>query len=128
MGLVEIIVAVLLLAVVALCMFPLFANTMQLSRTNILVARAAQIVNTQTDLARQQAKLTATCVAMSSLSVATPTAVPAMNAEGLTYTRTVSTCPAVYPATMQVGVRVFSAKTGEELASARALVVVTAAS
>ena len=60
-GLVEVIVAMALLMVVALAMLPVFVAALNLSKGNVAVATATQVVSEQMDLAHN---LPASCVAV----------------------------------------------------------------
>lgn len=123
-GLIEIVIAMFLIAIMALALLPVFASTLQLSQKNIEIGRAAQIVNEQVNLAAQQAAATATCSAISTFAVAPNTPVPGIQNTDFRYTRTVSACPATYPATMTITISVTRAADGSHLAGAKTLVSV----
>ncbi|MCU1585291.1 MAG: hypothetical protein JWM49_1847 [Microbacteriaceae bacterium] len=119
-GIIEIVVAMFLLAILALAVLPILAQGMRLSASNSARATATQLANQQIELVRSQSSCAAIIPATINL---TTQGVP------LRATRTVgSSCPALasaYPTTVPVSVNVTRTDTGASLASATTLVFVT---
>lgn len=106
-GLIEIVVAMMLLAIVAIAILPTLIQGLKLSSSNATFASATGIVNGQLEDARSN----------TSCASVTPTNTTATDARGvvLKIVRTVGTCPAAlvnYPASIPVTVTVTRADTG----------------
>lgn len=106
-GLIEIIVAMMLLAIIAIAILPTLIQGLKLSSANATFAAATGIVNGQLEDARSS----------SSCAGVTPTNTTATDSRGvvLKIVRTVGTCPAAlanYPASIPVTVTVTRADTG----------------
>lgn len=101
-GIVEVVIAMFLLALLAAASLPLFVSALQLSNTGSTVTTATQLVDEQLTQARAQAS---TCGALTTFAA---TAVPSTTdgaGRTLVSSRTVS-CPASYPGTARVTVTV----------------------
>ncbi|RZU64111.1 hypothetical protein EV379_0405 [Microterricola gilva] len=106
-GLIEIIIAMMLLAIIAIAILPTLIQGLKLSSANATFASATAIVNGQLEDARSY----------KSCAAVTPTNTTATDARGVTLkvVRTVGTCPAAlvsYPASIPVIVTVTRADTG----------------
>jgi prepilin-type N-terminal cleavage/methylation domain-containing protein len=117
-SLIEIVVAIFLLAVVSAAVLPLLVQGMRLSSTNATLAAASQLAIQQIELVRPQ-----------SLCSAILPATTTVTTQGVTLqvSRTVgSSCPTIgYPITVPVSVSVTRTDTGLVVASAKTLVFVT---
>jgi type II secretory pathway pseudopilin PulG len=120
-SIVEIVIAMFLLALLAVVSLPLFVSTLKLSAGNSTITTATQLVDEQLTQARAQ---TATCSALTAFA-ATATA-PLTDGAGasLSSTRAV-TCPAGYPGTARFVATVRAS--GVVTASATTLIYVSAA-
>ncbi|MCU1523800.1 MAG: hypothetical protein JWO18_694 [Microbacteriaceae bacterium] len=117
-GIIEIVIAMFLLAILALSVLPILAQGLRLSVSNAALASASQLANQQIELVRSQTS----CAAIVPATVnVTAQGVP------LRASRTVgSSCPASgYPITVPVAVSVTRTDTGASLASATTLVFAT---
>lgn len=106
MGLVEILIAMMVLAIMVIAILPILIQGLKLSSSNATFASATAIVNGQLEDARSKTS----CAAIN------PTNTTASDARGvvLKIVRTVGTCPAPanYPASIPVAVTVTRADTG----------------
>lgn len=125
-GLVEVIVAMALLMVVAVAMLPVFINTLFLSKENVSVTTATQLVSEQMDLARA---LSPTCVAVQDFAEETlGRLVPDPRGVVLEITMdTPSTCPLAgsYPAAFILTVTVAEQGTTDIIAEAETRILIT---
>ena len=117
-GLIEIVVAMFLLAIVSLSVLPLLVQGLKLSAANATLANATQLANQQMELVRSQSLCSA--IVPASFMVTT---------QGVTLkvSRTISaSCPAFgYPITVPVSVSVTRTDTNAIIASASTLVFAT---
>ena len=117
-GLIEIVVAMFLLAIVTLAVLPLLVQGLKLSASNATVAAASQLANQQVELLRSQ-----------SLCGAIMPATSTATAQGvvLQISRTVgATCPLLgYPITVPVSVSVTRTDTSVVVATVKTLIFVT---
>ena len=117
-GLIEIVVAMLLLAVVSMAVLPLLVQGLKLSASNATVAAAAQLANQQVELMGSQ-----------TLCSAIVPSTTTVTSQGVTMqvSRTVGTsCPvAGYPIAVPVSVSVSRTAPSAVLATANMLVFVT---
>jgi prepilin-type N-terminal cleavage/methylation domain-containing protein len=116
-GLIEIVVAMFLLAILSLSVLPILAQGVKQSAANAALASATQLANQQIELVRSQTA----CAALVPATVSVTTqGVP------LRASRTIGSCPASgYPLTVRVSVNVTRTDTGVSLASATTLVFAT---
>ena len=114
MGLIEIVVAMFVLALVSLAFLPLLVQGIQQSSANATLVTATQLVNQEIELARD-ATCTASAVARMCLYVAA-------RGVSLRVLRTTSPCPAALPGTFEVSAEVVREDTGASLAEASTLV------
>ena len=120
MGLIEIVIAMFLLALLAMAALPLLIGTLQLSAGNSSVTTATQLVEEQLAQARSQ---TATCGGLTAFAASTVPPVTDGTGALLQPTRTV-TCPASYPGTARFVATVTRGTT--VVASATTLIYVSA--
>ncbi|WP_158865663.1 prepilin-type N-terminal cleavage/methylation domain-containing protein [Leifsonia sp. AG29] len=124
--LVEVMVAMLLLAVLALAILPTFVAQLRATSVNTTIATASQLAGQQIDDAQSRA---ATCAALQAYQ--SETVAPVVDARGIALqaTRTVSLpCPTTYPATISVTVTVAASGSATILASVTSLVLLRSAS
>ncbi len=120
-GIVEVVIAMFLLALLATVSLPVFVSALQLSNGNSTVTTATQLVEDQLAQARSQ---TATCGALTALAA---TAVPIVKdgaGKSLSTVRSV-TCPSAYPGTARFTATVSAS--GSAVASATTLIYVSGA-
>ncbi|TAL42148.1 MAG: hypothetical protein EPN91_09050 [Salinibacterium sp.] len=85
----------LLLALVAMAFLPMVISSFQLTKTNVTIGTASQLVSQQLDLARTQ---TATCTGLTAF--ATSPIATTTDARGIILQpRRAVSCPATYPGT-----------------------------
>jgi len=127
-GLVEIVICIFLIGLLAIAFIPLFVQGMQLAARNATIASATQIANEQLEIARGTATSCAAFVGAGGYGASTPPV--AIDARGNSYqaTRTVGSCPAIYPGIVQVSVSVVKVGAAGSLATATTYVRLTAAS
>lgn len=125
MGLIEVMVAMFLLAILALALLPLLVNGLQLAVTNTTLAAATQLANDRIRIAH------AASPDCSDVVNAVNGVVDTTDRRGVPLratTAVVGVCPAVGHAdTLRVETVVTRTDTGDELASATTLVLVTEA-
>jgi type II secretory pathway pseudopilin PulG len=120
-GIVEIVIAMFLLALLATTTLPLFVSALRLSAGNSTVTTATELVDDQLTQARAQ---TATCGALTTFAAAAIPAVTDGTGKSLTTTRSVS-CPSTYPGTARFTATVTGS--GVVRATATTLIYVSAA-
>jgi type II secretory pathway pseudopilin PulG len=120
-GIVEIVIAMFLLALLATATLPLFVSTLKLANGNSTVTTGTQLVDEQLSQARSQ---TATCGALTAFAATAVANVTDGAGKSLATTRTVS-CPASYPGTARFTATVRAGTT--VVASATTLIYVSAA-
>jgi len=120
-GIVEIVIAMFLLALLAAGTAPLLVGALRLSAGNSTITTATQLVEEQLSQARSQ---TATCSALTAFATTATPAVTDGAGKSLATTRTAS-CPASYPGTARFTATVKAG--GATIATATTLVFVSAA-
>jgi type II secretory pathway pseudopilin PulG len=120
-GIVEIVIAMFLLALLAAGTAPLLVGALRLTAGNSTVTTATQLVEEQLTQARSQ---TATCSALTAFAATAMATVTDGAGKSLATTRTVS-CPASYPGTARFTATVRTS--GTDVATATTLVFVSAA-
>lgn len=129
LGLVEIVVAMFLLALLVLAFAPVLINTIRLSARNTTIATATQIVNQQIESARAVSTLSATATTCSNIvAFVAVTPVPVVDPRGVTLQPVWNavTCPSTYPGVVKVRVSVTQTGYPSATASATTLILVTA--
>jgi len=125
-GLVEVIVAMALLLIVAISMLPVFINTLNLSKENVSVTTATQLVSEQMDQARS---ISPSCLAVNTFRDETlGRTVP--DPRGVVLIVTMSTdaaCPTSYPTTYRLTVTVKEQGGNVILAEAETQIMITRA-
>lgn len=116
-GLVEVIVAMFLLAVLAIAFLPILINGLKTSQRTATTATATQIMDAQFDAA--QSVTACGSIATSTLS---PTD---SRGTALTVTRTRGACPTTYPGTVSYTVSVSITATASVVASGTTLIYVS---
>jgi len=125
-GLVDVLVAMMLLAILAVSIVPAIALDMRISSNNVDYATASQIVDRELDKA--QVDVPKTCAALQSLiGDVIGNSEPDPRGTILTIKRTLGSCPAVYPGVVNYTVTV-SNQSGASLSSATATIQLTSAS
>jgi type II secretory pathway pseudopilin PulG len=125
MGLVEIVVALFLLAVLALAFLPVLVQGLKQSAINATNATATQLVNRQIETART----ITTCSGIQTYQAELIPTEQDTRGVGLQATRTVGACPAAasYPGTVSVVIKVTRVDTGAVVSTASTLVFLGAA-
>jgi type II secretory pathway pseudopilin PulG len=122
---IEIVVAMFLLAVLAMALLPLLVSSAQLSSKNVTLATATQLVNEQMDIAR---KLGKNCSVISTHAYET---VGLLDTDPrgtvLVMTRLVGACPSAFPGTIDYTAQVSVQGSSEVLAKATTKIYVTSA-
>lgn len=124
LGLVEVVVAMFLLALVALALLPLLITGMKLAVANTTLAAATQLANDRMTAAQSGSP---DCARVNQLSVDPITTTDARGVVIRAETTVVGDCPDAGASTVKVETVVTRVDTGEELASASTLVLVTVA-
>ena len=117
LGLIEVVVAMLVLAILAIAMVPLLMQGLIQSKNNATIASATQFVDAELD----------TAGAMSACGSIASGTVNKTDSRGvaLTLIRTRGTCPTTYPGTVSYTVTAVRADTGAVLVTASTLIYVT---
>ncbi|MCU1415002.1 MAG: hypothetical protein JWN80_2342 [Microbacteriaceae bacterium] len=127
LGLIEIVVAMFVLAALSLCLLPLLINGTQQSAKTAAIASASQLVNNQIVAARDTAD---TCTAVAGVASVPVGAASVYRGVPLSLTKTMGTCPnpaptATAPSTVTYTVTVTRTDTGATLATATTRILVT---
>jgi type II secretory pathway pseudopilin PulG len=122
LGLVEIVIAFAILAIVSLSLIPVLANGISQSASNTTIATASQLANAQINLAAIQPT---TCSHFNDYGILTQTT--SVDARGVTLvvTNTVAVCPTGYPSSRVFTTTVTRQSNGATLATASTRVLVT---
>jgi prepilin-type N-terminal cleavage/methylation domain-containing protein len=123
--LIEVLIAMLLLAILALALLPSLIGILKPSVRNVNVATATQIVNRNLVDART---IGTTCAALQSYGAAVVATVTDTRNVTFSTTRSVTACPASYPGTVKVTVSVMSTNSLQAVATGSTLVIVRSAS
>ena len=126
-GIIEVIVAMFILAIVSLILLPVFASTLKLASKDITVGRASNISDEYVGLALQYARVNPYCTPVTTNFTLPRTTVPGAANSAFTYSETSASCPTTYPGTMLITITVYDGASGSALATAKTLVAVTAA-
>ena len=124
LGLIEIVVSMLLLALLAMAFLPMIIQSLTLTRSNTTLATASQLVNRELDLARSQAT---TCAGLTSFSAAVVPVTTDQRGVALQPQRVV-VCPTSYPGTARFTSTVVESGTTKVISSSVTLIFVSAAS
>jgi prepilin-type N-terminal cleavage/methylation domain-containing protein len=122
---IEVLIAMLLLAILALAILPSLVGILKASVRNVNVATATQIVNKNLVDART---IGTTCAALQSYGSAVVSTVTDTRGVTFSTTRAVSACPSTYPATVRVSITVMSTNSLQAVATGSTLVIVRSAS
>ena len=138
MGLIEIVIAMFILALLSLSFLPLLISSLKSTSTNRTIAAASQVASGQMELGRAAAgATTATCAAMKTFANASPLATTTASQGIVLQPRrqlvvsaaTASDgCPLTYPGTVKFRTWVTQVGKATVLASATTLIYVGAAS
>lgn len=120
-GIVEVVIAMFLLALLATTTLPLFVSALRLTVRDSTVTTSTQLLDEQLTQARSQ---TATCGALTTFAGTATAAVTDGAGKSLTTTRSV-TCPSAYPGTARFSATIKAS--GSVVASATTLIFVSAA-
>ncbi len=125
--LIEIVVSILILGILSVSLLPLLINGLRTSASTAAIASATQLVNAQLNLAEQQSP---TCTAVIATPAVAVGSASVYRGVPLQLTTTVGTCPtptptATSPSTISVTATVRRSDTGQVLATAKTLVVVS---
>ncbi len=127
LGLIEIVVAMFVLAALSLCLLPLLINGTQQSAKTAAIASASQLVNNQIVAARDAAD---TCTAVTATPKVPVGAASVYRGVPLSLSTTAGSCPsptptAAAPGTISYTVTVTRTDTGATLATATTRILVT---
>ena len=120
-GLIEIVIAMMLLALLAISFLPVLIQGLQAAAVNATRATAGQLVQQQIENARAQ---NGDCSLIADLGAVAASAVVDPRNVTLTTTRVAGTCPATYPGTVAFEVTVKRQDTNAVMASAKTLIYV----
>jgi prepilin-type N-terminal cleavage/methylation domain-containing protein len=123
-SLVEVVVAMFVLALLSLALIPALIASIKQSATNALLSSATQIVSARLDEARVQS---ATCSALTALAAANVPDVRDSSGISLHVNQQLGACPATYPGTVAITVSVIRTDTSAQLVSASTLVFLQSA-
>lgn len=122
-GIIEVLVAMLMLALLAVAFLPVLITGLKLSAANSSSGTATQLVSSQLALARAQSP---TCAALLSFAGGSGTSVVDGNGKTLVPTRTLGSCPSSYPGTVTFTASVAASGTTTTIATATTLIYVGA--
>jgi hypothetical protein len=123
LGLIEIVISMFLLALLAVSFLPLVISSFKLTKTNVTIGTASQLVSQQLDLARTQTPTCAGLTAFAAASIATTT-----DARGVVLQpRRVVACPGTYPGTATFTADVVESGSTTVLSTATTWIFVSAA-
>ncbi len=125
LGLVEIVVSMLLLAIIAAAFLPVLATTVVQSAKNVTMTTATQMVNDQLERGRNASP---TCAALTSFKNETLLDIVDSRAVPLKTTRTLGACPTTYPGTVSLTATVTRTDTNTEVVKATTLIYLEKAS
>ena len=94
-GLVEVVVAMFLLAVISMAMIPLLVQGVRASSTNAQMSTATQLVAQRINIAKAAGS---SCAALRNVAAVSITPVVDTNGTRFTLTQTVGSCPTSFPA------------------------------
>lgn len=120
-GIVEVLVAMLMLALLAVAFLPVLISGLRLTASNSTITTAAQMVSEQLNLARSQ---TATCSALTAFQSSAAPAVTDGAGKTLSAVNTL-TCPTSYPGTATFTTKVTASGSTTVLATAGTLIFVS---
>ena len=123
-SLIEVIVAMMLLAILAVAFLPVLIQGLQTAAVNSTRATASQLVNLQIETARSQG---GDCSLITDLEFAAVSNVVDKRGVTLVTTRDAGLCPGVFPGTLSYSVTVTRQDTGAVLATATTLIYVSQA-
>jgi prepilin-type N-terminal cleavage/methylation domain-containing protein len=121
LSLVEVVIAMMLLAVIAVAFLPVLIQGLRLAADNATRATANQLANMQLETARSLGGDCSDIVALETAAV--PNVVDKRNVTLVTL-RDAGTCPAAYPGTVEFSVVVTRLDTGATLSTAKTLIYV----
>lgn len=120
-SIVEVLVAMLMLALLAVSFLPVLVTGLRLTANNSSITTAAQLVQEQLTLARSQG---ATCTALSSFRVAAAASVVDGAGKTLVVAKAL-TCPSTYPGSATFTATVTASGSSTTIASATTLIYVS---
>jgi prepilin-type N-terminal cleavage/methylation domain-containing protein len=124
MSLVEIVVAMFILAMLSLALIPALIAAVKQSASNTLLSSATHLVSARLDEARVQS---ATCSAVAALAAQAVPETKSANGVMLRIAQLAGPCPAAYPGTVKFTASVYRADSNALLATAATLVYVQSA-
>lgn len=123
-SLVEIVVAMFILALVAVSLAPMLVSALKQTASNAIFTQATHLISQQMDAARTQA---ATCSALTAYANSTLPVTATAQGVTLNVVRNLGVCPSSYPGTVRFTVSVSRTDTNGILASATTLIYVQSA-
>jgi prepilin-type N-terminal cleavage/methylation domain-containing protein len=123
-SLVEIVVAMFILALVAVSLAPILVSSLKQTATNALSTQATHLASVQMDAVRAQ---TPNCAALTAYASSTLPVAATGQGVSLSITQAIGACPSTYPGTAPFTVTVRRTDTNEVLATATTLVYLQSA-
>lgn len=124
-SLVEIVVAIFILAALSLALIPALVVGVQQAKNNAVIAAATEVLTSRLDDSRGQAS---TCQAITSFAASTVADQIESHGVSLHLNQVLGACPATYPGTVKYTVTVTRLDTGAVLATASTLIYLASAS
>lgn len=124
-SLVEIVVAIFILAVLSLALIPALVVGVQQAKNNAVIAAATEMLTSRLDDSRGQAS---SCQAITSFAASTVADQVESHGVSLHLTQVLGGCPSSYPGTVTYTVTVTRQDTGAVLATASTLIYLSSAS
>jgi prepilin-type N-terminal cleavage/methylation domain-containing protein len=124
-SLVEIVVAIFILAALSLALIPALVVGVQQSKNNAVIAAATEMLTSRLDDSRGQ---TASCQALTAFAASTVADQIESHGVSLHLQQILDSCPSTYPGTVRYTVTVVRTDTGAVLATASSLIYLQSAS
>ncbi len=124
-SLVEIVVAIFILAALSLALIPALVVGVQQSKNNAVIAAATEMLTSRLDDSRGQ---TASCQALTAFAASTVADQIESHGVSLHLQQSLDACPSSYPGTVRFTVTVVRTDTGAVLATASSLIYLQSAS
>jgi prepilin-type N-terminal cleavage/methylation domain-containing protein len=124
LGLIEIVVALMILGILAISFLPILIQGLQTSVTNATRASAGQIAQQQIEIARAGGE---DCSDLATLAATEVSSVTDGRGTVLDIAKTIDTCPVNFPSTVKYTVTVSKHSTHEQIVVATTLIYVSAA-
>lgn len=124
-SLVEVVVAIFILAALSLALIPALVAGVQQSKNNAVIAAANELLASRLDQARGQSS---SCQSLTTFSASTVSDVVESHGVSLRLTQVLDACPATYPGTVRYTVTVVRTDTAAVVSTASTLIFLQSAS